>query len=181
MDTKPTSVRQLVDKTARESEESSFKQVVRFSENNALTPAAVAEAGAGAKNTQVVINLNTAAHYQSGRLGGNKNITTNANDAASPNIKVGIIGGKSEWDNLLSDMFHAGAFESLRGLFEQHKEPVQPSTKLTFISSSKEADEHYAAEKKPRERAPKGQTMEQVLTNLGSAVTTLTRPFRPMN
>ena len=78
-------------------------------------------------------------------------------------------------------MFHAGAVESLRSLFEQYKEPVRPSTNLTFISSVKETDEYYAAEEKSRERAPKVQTMEQVLTNLGSAVTTQTRPLRPRN
>ena len=55
------------------------------------------------------------------------------------------------------------------------------SYNLTFISSVKETDEYYAAEEKSRERAPKVQTMEQVLTNLGSAVTTQTRPLRPRN
>ena len=55
------------------------------------------------------------------------------------------------------------------------------SYNLTFISSVKETDEYYAAEEKSRERAPKVQTMEQVLTNLGSAVTTQTQPLRPRN
>ena len=128
-----SNVRQLVDKTARELEKVAFKNVMKFSECNTLTPAAVAEAGADAKNSQVVISLNTVTHHQIGRLGGkNKNSTMNADDAPSPDIKVGIIGGKSEWDDLLRIMFHAGAVESLRSLFEQHQEPVRPSTKAAL-------------------------------------------------
>ena len=79
-------------------------------------------------------------------------------------------------------MFHAGAVESLCIIFEQHQQPVRPSTKskLIFMSSVKETDEYYAAEKKSRER-PKVQTTEQVLTKLGSAVTTQTRHLCPRN
>ena len=129
MDTKPAIVRQLVDKTARQLEKVAFKNVKKFSECNTLTPAAVAEAGADAKNSQVVISLNTVAYQRIGRLcGQTKNNTMNANDAPSPDIKVGIIGLKSEWDDLHRIMFHAGAIESLRSLFEQHQEPVRPST-----------------------------------------------------
>ena len=60
-------------------------------------------------------------------------------------------------------VFHAGALEGDRGLFEQHQQPVQPRTNLTFIGSVKETDEYYAVNKKSRERAPKVQTTQQVL------------------
>lgn len=182
MDDKPANVRQLTDKTARQQEEAAFKSVVNFSERNSLTSAAAAEAGADAKNSQVVISVNTVAHHQIGRLGGQaKKSTLNADDAPSPDIRVGVVGGKSEWEDILQKLFQAGALESVRSLFEQEQEPVSPSTKLTFIGSVKECDAYYAAEKESRKRAPKVQTMEQVLTKLGSAVTTQTRPLRPRN
>ena len=81
-----------MDKTACKLEESAFKSLMKFSECNTLTPAAVAEAGADAKNSQVVISLNTVAYQRIGRLcGQTKNNTMNANDAPSPDIKVGIM------------------------------------------------------------------------------------------
>ena len=94
MTTQPTNVRQLTDRTAERMLQSSFTSVLRTSERNALTPAAVTEAGvnANAKNTQVVINLNTVEHLRAARLGGQtKNSTTNAN-VPPPAINIGIIG-----------------------------------------------------------------------------------------
>ena len=68
MDTHPANIRQLIDKTARSQEEAAFRGVLQFSERNTLVPAVFAEAGADAKNTQVVININTVTEHQIGRL-----------------------------------------------------------------------------------------------------------------
>ena len=135
MTTQPTNVRQLTDRTAERMLQSSFTSVLRTSERNAFTPAAVTEAGVNAKNTQVVINLNTVEHLRAARLGGQtKNSTTNAN-VPPPAINIGIIGGKTEFDALLRELFYSGMLEGTRSLFEQHPQPIQPGTNVTFIGS----------------------------------------------
>lgn len=92
------------------------------------------------KHGHAVISFNTTHHLRAGRLGGQvkkNNATDTDTDTPPPKITIGIVGGKPAWDALLRDLFHAGAIECVRRLFEQHQQPVQENPNVTYIGSVK--------------------------------------------
>ncbi len=172
------------DKTALRTEEIAFRGSLKFSETNAPRDEDAAKIGGNPKHTQVVISFNNTHHMQADRLGGQAKKSgrvLNTSTAPPPAITIGAVGGEDAFRELLVHLYEAGALECLRSRFTEQQQVVERSPNLTFISSTEEADTFYAEKKNARKRAPKGRESEDVIADLGEAVSSQTLPLRPRN